>query len=197
MAVSALESAFFFRFGSVGSFEMTAIVSRVLAGTLLALTAMSALAAADPLRHSTEKETLETLRKALGQVPERGRRVFELFYLEHKSIVEIAGLRIAGFGGAGPGRFGFPYEWDEDEADAALRTLLDGAAPPDILISHTPPARTGLDRTSRGEHFGRFCSARDQTRYDESGRALCYCGHRQEPWTPTTTTPKISPKSKI
>jgi tetratricopeptide (TPR) repeat protein len=51
MAVSALESAFFFRFGSVGSFKMTAIVSRVLAGTLLALTAMSALAAADPLEN--------------------------------------------------------------------------------------------------------------------------------------------------
>ena len=94
-------------------------------------------------------------------------------------IVEIAGLRIAGFGGAGPGRFGFPYEWDEDEADAALRALLGGATPPDILISHTPPARTGLDRTSRGEQVG----SEAVRRWIAAARPkLFVCGHIHEAW---------------
>jgi Icc-related predicted phosphoesterase len=94
-------------------------------------------------------------------------------------IVEVAGLRIAGFGGAGPGRFGFPYEWDEPEADVALRALLDDASPPDILISHTPPARTGLDRTSRGEHVG----SESVRRWTAIARPkLVVCGHIHEAW---------------
>lgn len=51
----------------------------------------------------------------------------------------IAGLRVAGIGGAGPHRFGFAYEWDED--DIRARTV----PPCDVLLSHCPPARTALD----------------------------------------------------
>ena len=94
-------------------------------------------------------------------------------------IAEIAGVRIAGLGGAGPARFGFPYEWGEDEADAALRTLLDGAAPPDIMISHTPPARTSLDRTSSGEHAG---SEAVRQWIGSVRPKLFVCGHIHEAW---------------
>jgi len=94
-------------------------------------------------------------------------------------IVEVAGLRVAGFGGAGPGRFGFPNEWDEPEADEMLRDLLDGTARLDILISHTPPARTGLDRTAHGEHVG----SEAVRRWIATARpGLFVCGHIHEAW---------------
>jgi len=92
-------------------------------------------------------------------------------------IVEIAGLRIAGFGGAGPTRFGFPYEWREAEADRALRRLLGGGEAPDVLISHSPPGPTTLDRTHRGLHVGSPAVRR------WIGRArprLVVCGHIHE-----------------
>ena len=94
-------------------------------------------------------------------------------------IVDIAGLRVAGFGGAGPTLFGFPYEWTEAEADEMLRSLLDGVAPPDILISHTPPARTGLDRTAGGDHVG----SESVRRWIATARPrLFVCGHIHEAW---------------
>jgi Icc-related predicted phosphoesterase len=94
-------------------------------------------------------------------------------------IVDIAGRRIGGFGGAGPTRFGFPYEWVEPEADEALRTLLADTAPLDILVSHTPPARTNLDRTSSGEHVG----SEAVRRWIATARpALLVCGHIHESW---------------
>jgi Icc-related predicted phosphoesterase len=55
------------------------------------------------------------------------------------AVGEIAGLRVAGIGGAGPGRFGFCYEWDEDEI--RRRPVPEC----DVLLCHAPPARTPLD----------------------------------------------------
>jgi hypothetical protein len=69
------------------------------------------------------------------------------------TVVECAGLRVAGLGGAGPHRFGFPYEWSEQEAHEALSRLDDGAAI-DLFVCHTPPAETGLDRVWRGPRVG-------------------------------------------
>jgi len=34
-------------------------------------------------------------------------------------VLDVAGLRVAGIGGAGPQRFGFAYEWGEDEIRAS------------------------------------------------------------------------------
>ena len=101
-----------------------------------------------------------------------------------RRCMEIAGLRVAGLGGAGPARFGFPYEWSENEADVALeRALGESATRVDILLSHTPPHTTALDRTSRGEHVGsravRSWIARAQPR-------LVLCGHIHEAWGATT-----------
>jgi len=95
-------------------------------------------------------------------------------------VVEAAGLRVAGLGGAGPTRYGFPYEWTEGEIDAALSGLLGGGAEPvDILLSHTPPHDTGLDLTPRGAHVG------SPTVRGWIGRArprLVVCGHVHEAW---------------
>ncbi len=64
-------------------------------------------------------------------------------------VVELAGVRVFGIGGSGPGRFGFPYEWDEDE----IRALEVPEC--DVVLSHTPPARTPLDRLFHAErHVG-------------------------------------------
>ena len=57
-----------------------------------------------------------------------------------RKVVEVADLRIFGIGGSGPGKFGFPYEWSDDE----LRELEVPAC--EVILSHAPPARTPLDR---------------------------------------------------
>lgn len=62
--------------------------------------------------------------------------------------VEIGGLRLAGIGGAGPDKFGFQYEWDED--DVRVRPVSDV----DVLVSHCPPAGTMFDRLPTGRHVG-------------------------------------------
>ncbi len=64
------------------------------------------------------------------------------------SSATLAGLRVSGVGGAGPARFGFAYEWSEDEIRA--RTIPEC----DILLCHTPPADTDLDRVPSGKHVG-------------------------------------------
>lgn len=64
-------------------------------------------------------------------------------------LVEVAGVRVYGIGGAGPGRFGLPYEWDEDD----IRALKIPAC--DVILSHTPPYDTPLDRLFHADrHVG-------------------------------------------
>lgn len=93
---------------------------------------------------------------------------------------QIAGLRVAGLGGAGPARFGFPYEWSEEQAELALETTFDGAVEPtDIFLSHTPPAETALDRTLHGKHVG---SEAVRRRIETVQPRLFVCGHIHESW---------------
>jgi len=96
------------------------------------------------------------------------------------AIVEVAGLRIAGLGGSGPHRYGFPYEWSEEEAEARLESVLvDGVARPDVLLSHAPPAESRLDPTAGGRHVG----SRAVDRWIERARPpLFVCGHIHEAW---------------
>ncbi len=94
-------------------------------------------------------------------------------------VVELAGLQLAGLGGAGPTRFGFPYEWREDEAEQRLRRMFSAGARTDIFVCHTPPAGTTLDRTYRGRHVGSAAVRR----WIESARPkLFVCGHIHEGW---------------
>jgi len=97
-----------------------------------------------------------------------------------RRTVEIAGMRIAGFGGAGPAHFGFPYEWSEEEADTLLKSFLSGREGKlDIFLSHSPPAGCKLDRTMRGEHVG---SASVRKWIDRVRPRLFVCGHIHEAW---------------
>jgi Icc-related predicted phosphoesterase len=83
---------------------------------------------------------------------------------------EIAGLRIAGVGGAGPDRFGFAYEWSE--ADIRARSV----PPCDVLLCHSPPRDTDLDRIPRGAHVGSQALRELALRHD----GVYVCGHIHE-----------------
>jgi len=82
----------------------------------------------------------------------------------------VAGWRVGGVGGAGPARFGFPYEWSEDEI--RKRPPLDAQ----ILLVHCPPIRTRLARCNHGGDAG---SAAIRERLVPGVRVLL-CGHIHE-----------------
>jgi Icc-related predicted phosphoesterase len=96
-------------------------------------------------------------------------------------VAEVSGLRVVGLGGSGPSRFGFPYEWTEEEAGRILAALF--PHPPeraiDVFLSHSPPAGTTLDRTHRGEHVG---SRTVREWLARIGPRLFVCGHIHEAW---------------
>ena len=86
-------------------------------------------------------------------------------------VAELAGLRVGGIGGAGPDRFGFAYEWGEE----AIRGREELAC--DVLLSHTPPARTPLDVVARGGHHVGSEAVRERAlRHD----GVLVCGHIHE-----------------
>jgi len=83
-------------------------------------------------------------------------------------IADFLGWRLLGVGGA-PRNFGFPYEWDDGELE------LPGSGF-DLVLTHTPPWRTRLALTGRGEDAGSF-----QIRsLLASGPAALVCGHIHE-----------------
>jgi len=90
--------------------------------------------------------------------------------LDHE-LATVAGLTLWGLGGAGPNRFGFPYEWSEDEVRARLWQRAD------ILLAHCPPRGCSLDRTVSGDQVGsqalREILAAGKVR-------LALCGHIHE-----------------
>ncbi len=85
-------------------------------------------------------------------------------------VATIAGLRIFGIGGAGPGRFGFAYEWEEDQ----IRRREVGEC--DVVLSHTPPARTALDVIHDGRHVGSEAIREVAEGHD----GVLVCGHIHE-----------------
>lgn len=85
-----------------------------------------------------------------------------------RRCVQVAGLRVHGIGGAGPARFGFPYEWGERE----IQCLEVG--PCEVLLTHTPPRGT-LDRTVAGVHVGSRAIQSHATRAE-----VVVCGHIHE-----------------
>lgn len=86
-------------------------------------------------------------------------------------VLEVSGVRIGGLGGAGPARFGFAYEWGED--DVRRRPELEC----DVLLVHAPPANTPLDRLARSpEHVGSVAIRERAERH----RGVLVCGHIHE-----------------
>lgn len=88
-----------------------------------------------------------------------------------RRVLDVAGLRVAGIGGAGPARFGFAYEWGEDEIRARDVPACD------VLLVHTPPARTPLDLVeSRDAHVGSEAIRERALAHD----GVLVCGHIHE-----------------
>jgi len=86
-------------------------------------------------------------------------------------LEEVAGVRVFGIGGAGPGRFGFCYEWDEEEIEAR-------AVPEcELLLCHAPPARTRLDLVHDGVRHVGSEAIREHAR---SKAQVLVCGHIHE-----------------
>jgi len=86
-------------------------------------------------------------------------------------VGEIGGLRIAGIGGAGPDRFGFPYEWEDNHI--RQRTIPDC----DILLVHAPPRDTPLDLVPHRElHVG----SQAIRELAEQHHGALVCGHIHE-----------------
>ncbi len=86
------------------------------------------------------------------------------------TVATLAGLRVAGLGGAGPDRFGFCYEWSEEQ----VRALPEPEC--EILLCHAPPRDTPLDRTVSGEHVGSLAIRERALRH----RGAMVCGHIHE-----------------
>lgn len=85
--------------------------------------------------------------------------------------VEIGGLVVAGIGGAGPDRFGFPYEWDEDDVRALELPACD------VILSHAPPRGTPLDRVPKVDKHVGSAAIRERA---EAHAGFLVCGHIHE-----------------
>lgn len=83
----------------------------------------------------------------------------------------VAGVRIGGIGGAGPARFGFCYEWGEEEIMARPELACD------VLLCHCPPAWTRLDLVHDGvRHVGSEAIRARAVALD----GVLVCGHIHE-----------------
>lgn len=87
-----------------------------------------------------------------------------------RTVVEVAGVRVTGIGGS-PDDFGDPYEFDD--ADVADLVLPEA----EVLLVHTPPARTPLDRVPRrDQHVGSEAIRGHALAH----RGVLVCGHIHE-----------------
>ena len=91
----------------------------------------------------------------------------------------LGGVGFMGLGGGTPSPFGTPWEITELEAGTILAAGLPGiaSAPYKVLVSHSPPRRTALDRSFTGLHVG----SEAVREFLLAGAVdFCICGHIHE-----------------
>ena len=93
----------------------------------------------------------------------------------HGATVELGGLRFAGFGYSTPTPFDTPGEMGEDEMRVALSKFA--GYQPDVLICHSPPFETPLDRIHEGLHAG---SRAVREFIEKHEPEYFFCGHIHE-----------------
>ncbi|HLG99167.1 MAG TPA: metallophosphoesterase [Bryobacteraceae bacterium] len=97
------------------------------------------------------------------------------FHNFHGQTLQIGNLTVAGLGYSNPTPFDTPGEYSEQELAARLDKF--SSLDPLILICHTPPKSTKLDRVREGQHFGSQ-AVRD---FIERRQPLYFfCGHIHE-----------------
>ena len=99
---------------------------------------------------------------------------FNLHDLHGKTLVQ-GGYQIAGLGYSAPTPFNTPGEYSEEELSQRLSAFA--GLHPTILICHSPPKDTPLDRVSEGLHAGSTAVA-DFIRLSQPD--YFFCGHIHE-----------------
>ena len=97
----------------------------------------------------------------------------------HARGVSVGQVGLMGLGGGTPSPFGTPWELTEEEGAAFLaagRPAIE-AARFKVLVSHSPPRGTKLDRSFAGQHVG---SEAVRNFLLAGSVDLCICGHIHE-----------------
>ncbi len=102
----------------------------------------------------------------------------------HGKIVKYKHLIIGGVGGSPPTPFNTPSELSEEEIEDILKSIskeweiYNHENYLRILLTHTPPINTTVDKTFLGEHVGSLAVRRliEYSNHIE----LCICGHVHE-----------------
>jgi len=97
----------------------------------------------------------------------------------HGRGVVMDGVGFLGLGGGTPSPFTSPWEITDDEARPLLAAgyAAVAEAPVKVLVSHSPPRGTKLDRSFFGKHVG---SQAVRDFIDGGAVDLCVCGHIHE-----------------
>ena len=93
----------------------------------------------------------------------------------HGATAELNGVRFAGLGYSTPTPFDTPGEWSEEQMAAHLEKFA--AWKPEVLICHSPPLDTELDRIHLGLHAG---SLAVREFIEKHQPAHFFCGHIHE-----------------
>jgi len=93
----------------------------------------------------------------------------------HSKSIQVGAWNIAGLGCSSPTPFRTPGEYTE--AELAKRLDAFAGLHPLILICHSPPKNTRLDRAGEGSHFG---STAVREFIDRHPPAWFFCGHIHE-----------------
>jgi Icc-related predicted phosphoesterase len=97
----------------------------------------------------------------------------------HGKCRTLGGVSFVGVGGSPPGPFNAPFELEETEIARILEEARSNCHPREnmIVVSHTPPRDTRVDRAFNGEHVG-SCSVREFVEKNQPD--LLICGHIHE-----------------
>jgi len=110
----------------------------------------------------------------------------------HGRRVVLDGLVYAGAGGSLHTPFGTPFEYGEDRLASILGDALRGyqaGEGPLVLVVHTPPYRSGLDRVSGGSYVG---SRRLREIVAAVRPLLLATGHIHEAWGVAAVGPAVA-----
>jgi uncharacterized protein len=97
------------------------------------------------------------------------------FHNFHGKTLQLGTHTVAGLGYSNPTPFNTPGEYSEQELAARLDQFA--GIDPLILVCHTPPKDTKLDRAGEGQHFGSTAVREFIERHQPT---YFYCGHIHE-----------------